>query len=278
MTGRAQSQLLHASVVAMLTISRRVVGRTLSRCWAPLPTATRDAKSHGTRLCIIDSRCVSTLSGPVIRRSQHNPQLVDLTRAGPTFHPEGLVVIPDAISQEEHDALVEDVRGPLRRMRLELNHFDSVIRGYKEITFSKWALPGSQTVIARVLASDLFAPGTQLHPNQHVLELAPSGYIAPHIDNVEACGEYVAGISLLSASVMRFTYKDEEVRILLEPRSIYCMSHAMRYKFKHSIVCNSSPPEIFGSRSIVRDRRISVLFRDQPKPVPPEMMSDETDP
>ena len=81
----------------------------LSRCSDLLPPCS--ASFHS-------SAAAASNDQPVIKRALSNPQLIDMSRAGPAFDPSGLVVIPNAISQEEHDAMLEDVRKPLRRVRL----------------------------------------------------------------------------------------------------------------------------------------------------------------
>ncbi|CAN0326924.1 unnamed protein product, partial [Phaeothamnion confervicola] len=37
----------------------------------------------------------------------------------------------------------------------------------------------------------------------HAIDLAPEGFIKPHVDSVKFSGRVVAGLSLVSAAVMR---------------------------------------------------------------------------
>ncbi|KAJ8971174.1 hypothetical protein NQ317_013369 [Molorchus minor] len=40
----------------------------------------------------------------------------------------------------------------------------------------------------------------------HILDLDQKGYIKPHIDAVRFCGDTIAGLSLLTDSVMRLVH------------------------------------------------------------------------
>ena len=51
-------------------------------------------------------------------------------------------------------------------------------------------------------------------------------YIKPHIDSVKFCGGVIAGVSLLSSSVMKLMHHEDVSRwimALLPPRSLYIM-------------------------------------------------------
>ena len=52
-------------------------------------------------------------------------------------------------------------------------------------------------------------------------------YIKPHIDSVKFCGDVIAGISLLSACVMKLTCDNSEecIMTLLPQRSLYIMRY-----------------------------------------------------
>ncbi|PVG02975.1 hypothetical protein CPB86DRAFT_772329 [Serendipita vermifera] len=105
----------------------------------------------------------------------------------------------------------------------EEGHFDGVIRHYREarITDAQWASfsdPGLQDTLAKVRS--LLPPQTPLQT--HVLHLSERGEILPHIDNVEASGSIILGVSLGAARVLQL--EDDHGNLychLLEPGSCY---------------------------------------------------------
>ncbi len=58
----------------------------------------------------------------------------------------------------------------------------------------------------------------------HILDIHKDGYIKPHVDSVRFCGNTIAGLSLLSDSIMRFKNVNNEslyANVLLKRRSLY---------------------------------------------------------
>ncbi|KDO16086.1 hypothetical protein SPRG_18380 [Saprolegnia parasitica CBS 223.65] len=104
-------------------------------------------------------------------------------------------------------------------------------------------------------------PQLTYFPTVHVIDLAEAGYIKPHVDSIKFSGQIVAGISLLSPSVMRF--KEEvgpsQLDAFLPRRSFYCMSGGVRYRYTHEILPGH---QTFQGRDVERTRRISIMFRD----------------
>ncbi len=101
-------------------------------------------------------------------------------------------------------------------------------------------------------------------PAVHVLDLSKEGYIKPHIDS-KFCGPRIAGLSLLSASVMRLKWKDEDdifVDVLLQPRTLYILQDRVRYELTHEIL--SDKDSCWNKQVIPRERRISVMLREEP--------------
>jgi alkylated DNA repair protein alkB family protein 7 len=66
---------------------------------------------------------------------------------------------------------------------------------------------------------------TPLNIQTHILHLASTGVILPHVDNVEASGSVIAGVSLGDARVMRLSQStdagDAAFDVLLESGSVY---------------------------------------------------------
>ncbi|XP_062891923.1 alpha-ketoglutarate-dependent dioxygenase alkB homolog 7, mitochondrial isoform X3 [Mobula hypostoma] len=79
------------------------------------------------------------------------------------------------------------------------------------------------------------------------------------------CGDTIAGMCLLSSSVMRLVSEDSSedwVDLLLQRRSAYVLRGAARYQFSHQILRDEE--SFFGSQKVPRDRRISIICRNLP--------------
>lgn len=98
-------------------------------------------------------------------------------------------------------------------------------------------------------------------PRVHVIDLADTGFINPHVDSVKFSGGVVAGLSLLTDAVMRFRPANLELGTPisgLEPtdfvvaqNSLYVMSGQVRFEYTHEVLPRNPPA-----------RRLSVMFRD----------------
>jgi len=211
---------------------------------------------------------------------------------------EDLMVIPDFLSEKEHDLMLDTCLQKLRRIagrKYHSGHFDNVIRDYKEATISSWghglgkylsgSETGSQEDLIRcktVLPDPTLDPGVvnvlqrayrQFDGNVeflpiHLLELADqTGEILPHIDNVEQSGSFVAGICLGSDAVVRFSSVGNwigevgHVDVLLKKGCFYAQRGKLRYQFTHSIPLD---PVIrtWNGQLVPALRRMTVLFRD----------------
>lgn len=101
----------------------------------------------------------------------------------------------------------------------------------------------------------------------HVLDLAKEGEIKPHVDSVKFCGDTIAGLSLLSSSVMRLIREEdasEVIDVKLNRRSLYIMKNEARYDYSHAIL--GIKDSVFNGKTIPRDRRVSIIFRCEPPP------------
>ena len=113
-----------------------------------------------------------------------------------------MTVHKNFITPEEELSLVTEVTPKLKRMRWELDHWDSVIFAYKETDWPDWKDPVNANVINRVRKT-AFPPSATVLGTTHVLDMRKDGFINPHLDAVRFCGDTVAGICCLSSSVMR---------------------------------------------------------------------------
>jgi alkylated DNA repair protein alkB family protein 7 len=74
--------------------------------------------------------------------------------------------------------------------------------------------------------SDPSAPFRQpLRTTAHALHLSPQGYILPHVDNVEASGSVIIGVSLGAERIMKLERGDGDAvegwEVLLKSGSVY---------------------------------------------------------
>lgn len=176
---------------------------------------------------------------------------------------EGLRVYEDFITEEEESSLFNEVEPYLKRLHYEFDHWDDAINGYRETEKREWN-EKNKGVLQRV-RSLAFAPGELQLEHVHVLDVMPGGVIRAHIDSIRFCGSTIAGLSLLSSSVMRLIHHEEPTHyadILLARRSLYIMQGAARYKYTHEVLPNEK--SFFKGQKVERTRRISVICRSDP--------------
>ncbi|XP_074835877.1 alpha-ketoglutarate-dependent dioxygenase alkB homolog 7, mitochondrial isoform X1 [Carettochelys insculpta] len=172
-------------------------------------------------------------------------------------------VRPGFLSGPEEAALGRELEPRLRRRRYQFDHWDGAIHGFRETEISHWS-EESQKILQRV-RDTAFPPGVPQLSLVHVLDLDKSGYIKPHIDSVKFCGCTIAGLSLLSASVMRLVSEQNPgdwMELLLPRRSLYILRGTARYEFTHEILKDEE--SFFDGQKIPRERRISVICRNLP--------------
>ncbi|XP_069352975.1 alpha-ketoglutarate-dependent dioxygenase alkB homolog 7, mitochondrial [Eulemur rufifrons] len=178
------------------------------------------------------------------------------------------VVRPGFLSAAEEETLRRELEPELRRRRYEYDHWDAAIHGFRETEKSRWS--EASRVILQLVQAASFGPGQTLLSPVHVLDLEPRGYIKPHVDSIKFCGATIAGLSLLSSSVMRLVHTQEPrewLELLLEPGSLYILRGSARYDFSHEILRDEE--SFFGERRIPRGRRISVICRSLPEGMGP---------
>ncbi|XP_078387408.1 alpha-ketoglutarate-dependent dioxygenase alkB homolog 7, mitochondrial [Cetorhinus maximus] len=167
------------------------------------------------------------------------------------------------ISPEEEAAILRELEPRLQRQRYQREHWDQVIHGYREIEKSHWT-EQSESIVQR-LRDIAFSPGVPQLSMVHVLDLEKTGFINPHVDSVKFCGDTIAGLCLLSGSVMRLLSEDNDVDrvdLLLERRSVYILRGVARYRFSHQILRDEE--SFFGEQKVPRGRRVSIICRSLP--------------
>ncbi|KAI4877777.1 hypothetical protein NFI96_033000, partial [Prochilodus magdalenae] len=167
------------------------------------------------------------------------------------------------ITEEEENALLQELEPGLKKKRYEFDHWDDAIHGYRETERLQWG-SACAALLSRVRAV-AFPEGSPLLGPVHVLDLDKAGYIKPHVDSVKFCGSTIAGLSLLSDSVMRLVREENSadwVDLLLSRRSLYIVRDEARFKFTHEILKDEE--SFFSGQRVPRLRRISVICRNLP--------------
>ncbi len=92
-------------------------------------------------------------------------------------------------------------------------------------------------------------------------EYLPGQGISAHVDCVPCFSEQIASLSLLSGCEMVFrnVKSQENISVILEPRSLLVMSGAARYEWTHEIP--SRRTDIVAGEKRPRERRVSLTFR-----------------
>ncbi|XP_054990915.1 alpha-ketoglutarate-dependent dioxygenase alkB homolog 7, mitochondrial-like [Sorex araneus] len=173
------------------------------------------------------------------------------------------VVRPGFLSAVEEEMLSRELELELRRRHYEYGHWDAAIHGFRETGKACWTA-ASRAILQRVQAA-AFGPNQTLLSSVHLLDLEPRGYIKPHVDSVKFCGDTIAGLSLLSPSVMRLVHTQEPgewLELLLEPGSLYILRGSARYDFSQEILRDEE--SYFGDRPVAQGRHISVICGSLP--------------
>ncbi|CAL8120460.1 unnamed protein product [Orchesella dallaii] len=177
---------------------------------------------------------------------------------------ESMLVYPNFVSPAEETAILKEIEPYISRLHYETSHWDDAIHDYRETERAKWNQ--SNTEIINRIRSLCFPPAVPQLRFVHILDLAKTGVIKPHIDSVRFCGNTIAGLSLLSDSIMRLRHdvqKDFYCDVFLPRLSLYVMRDFVRYEFTHEIL--GEKDSTFKDKVICRDRRISVICRNEPE-------------
>nr|KAF6297392.1 alkB-like protein 7 [Pipistrellus kuhlii] len=138
-----------------------------------------------------------------------------------------------------------------------------------------WVRGSGPAVLRRLRDAAVVRPGFLSTAEEETLrreldpELRRRRYEFDHWDAF--CGSTIAGLSLLSPSVMRLVHTQEPgewLELLLEPCSLYILRDSARYDFSHEILRDEE--SFFGELRVPRGRRISVICRSLPEGVGPE--------
>jgi len=169
-----------------------------------------------------------------------------------------------------------------------MGHWDSAIQNYRETELFDED-EDLQTILQPIRKLIEEHHGTECGPSKsfrgswlpcHAIDLHEEGQLNAHVDSVRYSGNLVAGISLLSTSIMRLKPSssaqghvakespsanvaalDEStfVDLFLAPQSLYVLSGDSRYYYTHELLPSGSK---FGDQAVTRGQRFSVIFRD----------------
>ncbi|CAN8177129.1 unnamed protein product [Coccothraustes coccothraustes] len=220
------------------------------------------------------SRDFSGIPGPGLGpEAESEPELVRASSGAVERRLRGLAVVRGGfVSEEEAAELLREVEPALRRGRYQRDHWDRAISGYRETERALGGVLGG-SLLRRVAPA--FPPHAPPRPQAHVLDLLPGGRVGPHLDSTKFCGCTIAGLSLLSPSVLRLrSLRDprDHLELLLNPGSLYVLRGAARYEFTHEIL--GDPESFFGGLRVPRGRRVALIFRNDPPETPPDPLGD----
>ncbi|KAJ1425053.1 hypothetical protein B484DRAFT_480399 [Ochromonadaceae sp. CCMP2298] len=122
-----------------------------------------------------------------------------------------LILLEDAIDADAERTLSAFLEPLLSRKRYEGNHWDDVIQLYKEVELSNYKVPDDvRDILASVQRTIERRLGGEIHfLSPHVIDLAPEGFIGPHIDSIKFSGGLICGLSLGTSRVMALTLSQE---------------------------------------------------------------------
>jgi len=227
--------------------------------------------------------------------------LVDARNAPANFDPTSAVVYEDFLAAAEGEALIRDISSrmhryvqKLRRLvrltlalcgtadqvllrsflrrRYEQGHWDAVITDYKEVELgdeSTLSTLSQQTLdkCREELRNRHLKPSAQFLPC-HAIALR--GQLKAHVDSIRFSGSMVAGISLLSSSIMRLVPANNNgnkhwIDLCLPPLSLYVLTGMSRYDYTHELLEGTATFQHANTASVIhvqRDQRLSIIFRD----------------
>lgn len=186
-------------------------------------------------------------------------------------------LIKSFISQAEAKILMGEIDLKFKSTVYNSNHYDRVIRNYRETTFSaldpsyaqnrQLSLP--QKIITR-LRDEIFSvtSTTEYFQVPHVLDLNVNSQIDAHIDSIQSAGSVIATLSLLSPTIIIFKNpkSGDEFKCLIPPDSLYMHWGELRYEYTHEIPVQGKDHQIDG-KVVERGRRVAIIQRTFKSPV-----------
>ena len=177
----------------------------------------------------------------------------------------GLTYIPDFITKEEEQSLIENIDNSpwLYDLKRRVQHYGYKY-DYKARAVNNDAYLGPLPEWVKPLSQRLFEEGVfPSAPDQMIVnEYEPGQGISAHVDCVPCFDGTIASLSLGSSCTMEFSNirTQEKKEILLEERSLIVLSDEARYDWTHAIPGRKS--DMINGQKIYRLRRASLTFRN----------------
>ncbi len=296
----------------------KTAGTTNSSCFF-FSSGTFTCSSVGVGVGV-GSSTPSAIDNSNIPVPRANPTYVNSKEAPESFDPASAVVYDSFISPSQGDVLIRDIMNIMKRKRFERGHWDAVITQYKEIELPQMhQLHGQPQQQRRTLSKEsheviekvrYHIEQTHFYSNSdsssvkwlqpHAIYLKENGVLSAHVDSVKFSGSIVAGLSLLSPSIMRLkpaspseiassdgkgdgNDKSQDcssksldnaghVDLYLPPLSLYVLSGVSRFKYTHELLDSGESFVLDNDDNnnhhhqeeikVHRKDRISVIFRD----------------
>jgi len=190
----------------------------------------------------------------------------------------GLFYYPDYISPLESDKLLEIIDGNpwIKEIRRRQQHYGflyyhtrhnlGTLQPIDQVNDVCLSLKSFDFLIERMINDCIFPkndPPTQCLVNEYI----GNHRIASHLDDFQAFGDVIAGLSLIEPCYMTMKLVDEPrvyLKFLMENRSLYVMKDDARYKWKHGITAMKHYDNPKTKEKYYRGlnwRRVSLTFR-----------------
>eukprot|EP00467_Chlorarachnion_reptans_P018647 CAMPEP_0114527464 /NCGR_PEP_ID=MMETSP0109-20121206/23633_1 /TAXON_ID=29199 /ORGANISM="Chlorarachnion reptans, Strain CCCM449" /LENGTH=632 /DNA_ID=CAMNT_0001709437 /DNA_START=166 /DNA_END=2064 /DNA_ORIENTATION=- len=186
--------------------------------------------------------------------------------------PEGLILIPDFIDEEEEKELVNNIDSHSwhKDFSRRVQHYGYEFNyGTRNVDPEKPVPGGLPLFVKRILPNQTKRRGLSVHDATElaasdqvtVNEYEPGQGIRPHVDTPEAFGTHISSLSLLSDIVMDFRYpkSTEKKSIILPRRSLLVLTKEARYTWSHGIAHRSF--DCLHGNVVKRSRRVSLTLR-----------------
>jgi alkylated DNA repair dioxygenase AlkB len=174
----------------------------------------------------------------------------------------GLLYIPQYISQAHHDMLIKTIDGqPWRGELARRTQHYGYVYDYRARSVDASMYLGELPPWLNRIAQHLHDDGLVSEPPDQAIinEYMPGQGIADHIDSAPSFGEVVTSLSLAAPVLMELKKSDQIVPILLEPRSLFMMRGVARYEWTHGIAKRKQ--DSYDGQTFIRERRLSITFR-----------------
>ncbi|ORY47090.1 hypothetical protein BCR35DRAFT_285177 [Leucosporidium creatinivorum] len=250
---------------------------TLARCYSKLTTAPHPAlhilpaflAPSAQQLLLTAS--LALLAAPSRSTSHARKIARQWKKANPSWTPEHGFMSAEAYEWEEghFDGVIEGYREMLVRAEM----YDSANQDLVSVLQELYRLlPPSEDAPSPSPSPPTAAVDPPAHLLMHLLHLAPHGEIRPHVDNKEAFGRTIVGLSLGGERVMRFRRAEgegeaadapqegpEEFEVLLRPGDVYVQSEPLRTHYTHEVLKTSQ----WEGREVGGTQRLSIMLRDK---------------